>query len=588
MPLLKTFVTISLLTIFLIASPSAGIAQKKKSAGELNLKEELTPYERANSEYLLIEAQKFFLLEDYKRSIAFLDKALEVDEENHAAHFKMAEVNLILGDHTAGLTAIDRAIELQQDNKYYYVLAAQLQKASQNFAGAAQYYELMLANATNYNAYLIEITEVYENLNQLSKALDILDQAEGTGSGLSLDQKSRKVDLLIKAKNDQDAIEYLATLFRENPKNSEVFYKYAYTLSKNDRVDESTELLEANELKTNELILLLVENYQRSGAAEKQRNLILNVHKDPEASLSMKTLLLGQWAFSSSLDGKAGLIDSLQSSMDRDYPNEPLVIENGGLLYTKLAQTTSGEQKIIFENKAIDYFKRLTKLQPGDFQVWNKILAYEYQQEAWGKLAASSEEALDLFPNQAIFYIYLARANQGLGEFDEAKSLLNQASRMALSNEILKSQILGKQAALAVAMGDQTEAIKLFEQSISLTQVHPESIASYAHLLTETDPQKAVNLIDSILETPFKNLQIIRIKAKALFNLKNYSEANTLLTQGLNEFPGQKNGKTLEISGDILFKLNLIDEAVAQWNAAKILGNVSDKIEQKIENRQYN
>lgn len=586
--MLKSFATISLLTFFLITLPSAGIAQKKKKAGELNLKEELTPYERANSEYLLIEAQKFFLLEDYKRSLAFLDKALEVDQENHAAHFKMAEVNLILGDHTTGLTAIDKAIELQQDNKYYYVLAAQLQKASQNFAGAAEYYELMLANATNYNAYLIEITEVYENLNQLNKALDILDQAEGKGSGLSLDQKSRKVDLLIKANQDADAIEYLATLFRESPKNSEIFYKYAYTLSKNDRVDESIALLEENELKTNELILLLVENYQRSGASEKQRSLILNVHGDPEASLSMKTLLLGQWAYSSNLVGKADLIDSLQSSMDRDYPDEPLVIENGGLLYTKLAQTISGEQKIIFENKAIDYFKRLTKLRPGDFKVWNKILAYEYQQQAWEKLAASSEEALDLFPNQAIFYIYLARANQGIEEFDEAKSLLNQASRMALSNEILKSQILGKQADLALAMGDQTEAIKLFEQSISLNQVHPESIASYADLLTEIDPQKAINLIDSILETPFKNLQIIRIKAEALFNLKNYSEANTLLTQGLNEFPSQKSGKTLEISGDILFKLNLIDEAVAQWNAAKILGNVSDKLEQKIENRQYN
>lgn len=584
--MLKSFVTISLLTIFLIALPSEGLAQRKKKAGELNLKEELTPYERANSEYMLIEAQKFFLLEDYKRSIAFLEKALEVDQENHAAHFKMAEVNLILGDHTAGLTAIDKAIELQQDNKYYYVLAAQLQKASQNFAGAAQYYELMLANATNYNAYFIEITEVYENLNELDKAIDILDEAEV--SGLSLDQKSRKVDLLLKADKDKDAIKYLASLFRENPNNPEIFYKYAYTLSENGRVTESIEVLEENELKTNELILLLADNYQRSGSTEKQRELILIVHGDPEASLSMKTLLLGQAAFSGDLNSKADLIDSLQSAMDRDYAEEPLVIENGGLLYTKLAQTTSGDQRIIFENKAIDYFKRLTKLRPGDFEVWSKILAYEYQQEAWKKLADSSEEALDLFPNQAIFYIYLARANQGLGEFDEAKSLLNQASRMALSNEILKSQIIGKQASLALAMGDRNEAIKLYVQSINLSQVHPESIAGYADLLTVVEPQKAILLIDSILETQFKNLQIIRIKAEALFNLKNYSEANTLLTQGLNEFPGQHNGKILELSGDILFKLNLIDEAVAQWSAAKVLGNVSDKLEQKIENKQYN
>jgi len=586
LPLLKSFATISLLTIFLVALPSKGLAQKKKKAGELNLKEELTPYERANSEFMLIEAQKFFLLEDYKRSIAFLEKALEVDQENHAAHFKMAEVNLILGDHAAGLTAIDKAIELQQDNKYYYVLAAQLQKASQNFAGAAQYYDLMLANATNYNAYLIEVTEVYEKLNKLDKAIDILDQAEVIG--LSLDQKSRKINLLLKAKKDKDAIKYLAFLFRENPNNSEIFYKYAFTLSENDGVTESIALLEENELKTNELILLLAENYQRAGSTEKQKELILTVHGDPEANLSMKTLLLGQAVFSGDLNSKVDFIDSLQSAMDRDYPNEPIVIENGGLLYTKLAQNATGDQKNNFENKAIGYFKRLTKLQPGDFKVWNKVLAYEYQREAWEKLANASEEALDLFPNQAIFYIYLARANQGLGAFNEAKNLLNQASRMALSNEMLKSQIIGKQASLALDMGDRNEALELFEQSINLNQGHPESITAYADLLTESDPQKAIRLIDSLKGTQFKNLQIIRIKAEALFNLKKYSEANTLLTQGLNEFPSQQKGKTLELSGDILFKLNLIEEALAQWNAARTLGGASDKLEQKIENKQYN
>jgi len=153
---------------------------------------------------------------------------------------------------------------------------------------------------------------------------------------------------------------------------------------------------------------------------------------------------------------------------------------------------------------------------------------------------------------------------------------------------MLKSHIIGKQASLALEMGDRNEALKLFEQSINLNQVHPESIAAYADLLTESDPQKSIRLIDSLKGTQFKNLQIIRIKAEALFNLKKYLEANTLLTQGLNEFPSQQKGKTLELSGDILFKLNLIEEALAQWNAARTLGGASDKLEQKIEDKQYN
>lgn len=586
--MLKVLNTISLIICLILIIPAQGLAQRKKKEAEANLKAELTPYERANSEFLMIEAQKFFLLEDYKRSLAFLEKALEVDQENHAAHFKMAEIYLIEGEHTQGLTAIEKAIELKQDNKYYYVLAAQIQKASQNMAGAAQYYELMLENVRDFNAYLIEITEVYENLNQLNKALNVLNGPEQNGEALSFDQKSRRIDLLIKAGKSEEAIHQLSLLFRENPKDSEVFYKYAYTLTSNGKIDESIELLEQNELKTNELILLLVENYQKKGALEKQRDLIFEVHRNPEASLSMKTLLLGQWAFSDDLGDKAHLIDSLQNTLNTNYPDEPLVVENGGLLYSKLANTASGEQRVNYENKAINYFKRLTKLRPGEFQVWNRILDYEYQKKDWEALAESSEEALDLFPNQALFYIYLASANQGLKAFNEAENLLKQASRMALSNESLKSQILGKQASLALAMNKENEALSLFEQSINLSQAHPESIASFAEFLVTSDPQKAISLINSVINSPFKNLQFIRIKAKALFNLKNYSEANTILTQGLNEFSGQWNGKTLELSGDILFKLNLIDEALAQWKTAKELGNTSDKLDQKIENKQFN
>lgn len=579
---MKSIIPISLLSLTFLLSSIASFAQTEETV----LKEELTAYDRSNSEYLLIEAQKFYLLENYKKSLAFLDQALEVDKDNHAAYFKIAEIALIESDHTKGLNAIDKAIALQKDNKYYYILGAELQKASQNLAGAAEYYDLMLANTKGINAYLLQITDVYESLNQIDKALEILEKIEP--NSLNSEQKSKKVQLLIKANKQDQAIQYLAKLFKESPKNNELLYQYAYILSINEQVEEAISVLEKSTLNTNELTLLLAENYQRIGASDKQKQLILELHNDPEATLSMKTLLLGQWAFSSDLSTKANLIDSLQTQMNLDYPNEPLVIENGGLLYTKLAQSTTGQQRLIFEKMAIDYFRRLTKLRPGDFDVWNKILAHSYQQESWEALASTAEEALDLFPNQAVFYIYLASANQGLNKFKEAESLLNQASRMAMSNEFLKSQILGKQATLAIAMKEQEKAKLLFEQSIAFKQPHPESIASYADFLTANEPQKALNLIETVMDSPFKNLQFIRIKAQALFNLTKYSEADVLLTEGFNKFPIQQNGKSLELSGDILFKLDMINRAVEQWEAAKKLGGTSDKLDQKIDNRQYN
>lgn len=588
MATLKYLTTISLTIALIILLPSGSFAQRKKKGAEENLKEETTPYERANSEYLLIEAEKFFLLEDYKRSLAFLDQSLEVDSENHAAHFKMAEVHLVLGDHTKGLTAIDKAIELQQDNKYYYVLAAQLYKASNDLINAAQYYELMIANTTNHESYLIEITKVYEELGDFKKAIKVLEQAENKGDILSLDQKYRMADLLVKSNEPNKATTYLATINRENPDNPTILFRYASTLSNTGQVNQAIKALESSKLPTNDLKLLLAENYLKAGELEKQKEMLLEVYNDDEANLSIKTLLLGQWAFASDLNLNAHLVDSLQSQLELDYPDEPIAVENGALLYSKLAQSTVGEDKRHFEAEAMGRYKQLTKLSPGNFEVWKKVLAFEYEKEKWAELAEDSEEALDIFPNQAIFYIYMAKANQGLSNYGEAEDLLKQASRMAGSNSLLKSQILGKQGELEAARGNANAAVALFEQSLTLGTPHPESLAAYGEFLLDTEPQKTIELIDPVIASPFKNLQFIRIKATALFNLANYTGSYELLSEGLKEFSSQMTGEILELNGDILFKLNLIEEAVDQWKKAKIAGGTSEKIDQKIENKQFN
>ncbi|OEK05469.1 tetratricopeptide repeat protein [Roseivirga misakiensis] len=585
---MRALSTISLITLLLSTIIFDGVAQRKKKGAEENLKEETTPYEMANAEYLMIEAQKFFLLEDYQKALAFLEQSIEVDPDNHAAHFKTAEVHLILGENTKGLTAIDKAIEIQQDNKYYYVLAAQLHKASNDFQGAARYYELMMANASNYNSYLIEVTKVYEEFGAFEKAISVLDAAEKSETGLTFDQKFRKVDLLTKTGKSKAALDYLADLNAQNPGNANILFRYASALTNNTQVGRAIEVLESSKLNTNDLKLLLAENYLSAGLLDKQKEMLLSVYNDSEANLSIKTLLLGQWAFSSDLAENAYLVDSLQTQLEKDYPEEAIALENGGLIYSKLAQISTGADRENFELKAIERYKRLTDLSPGNFEVWKKVLAFEDENEKWSELAKDAEEALDLFPNQVLFYLYLASANQGLQAYDEAESLLKQALRMTASNQMLKSQVLGKQGSLALAKGEEQAAISLFEQSLTLDPPHPESLAIYSAFLTTSDPQKAIALIDPVLASSFKSLPFIRIKASALFNLADYTGAYEVLNSGLSEFPVQRRGNMLELLGDILFKLNRVEEAVIQWKEAKNLGGTSEKIDQKIENKQYN
>ena len=79
------------LLILTLLCHSNGLAQDN-GVKKVKVEKEASEYDKANSEYLLIDAEKFILLEDYERALAALEQTLEVDAKNHAAYFKKAEI----------------------------------------------------------------------------------------------------------------------------------------------------------------------------------------------------------------------------------------------------------------------------------------------------------------------------------------------------------------------------------------------------------------------------------------------------------------------------------------------------------------
>lgn len=573
---------------------------------EGKLKEETTKYEQANAEYMLIEAEKFFLLEDFDRALAYLDKSLEVDSKNHAAHFKKAEIYLTQNNPEKGLEAIKEAINLRKDNKYYYVLGAQLEKSNRNMEGAAKFYELMVENTTDYNAYLVELASTYQAIGKLGDAIDVFEKAEL----LSLDESMKLVEMYVQNSKEKRATELMESLLIQYPGDADLKYQYANLLATVGDTDKAIEALEAEPNKTAEMRLLLSNLYAGNGQADAKYSLLIESFSDQDASLTDKTLLLGQLILENPDELPVNLIDSLQTSLELQYPDDALAIENGTFVYTKLADVTEGNQKDLFQLKTIERYKKLKDLKPGDFKVWDKVLSYEYNSGDWEALSADADEALMLYPNQATFYVYLASAKIYQKEIDEAEDLLNQAARMSRSNELLRSHILGKQAEIAQLKGNSSTAAELYKTAISLPVVHPETSLSYGIFIasdstslrsTETIPDKFTEgkkptedtESDARTETkqpqPRTNeLENIYKAALVLYMDRNYDKAFILLLSNIHTFEDNKDGAAVELYGDIYYRLKLPDLAMKYWVKAKEFGGTSDKIDQKIASGKIN
>lgn len=580
------YITQILLIITLSVSGLAteqALAQKKKKGKDE--KKEITKYERANAEYLFIEAQKFFLLEDYERSLTFLNQSLEIDEVNHAAYFKKAEIYLITQRYTQGLTAIDKAITLKKDNRYYYILAAQLHKATDDLQGAANQYELMVENTSNYKDFLLDMVDNYVALEDYDKALNSLTLTEkefGTPAKFALQKK----ELLLQANRPDEAIQYLETILTQNPKNLELTEEYITLLASGGNIQKATTYLETNSAGIPETKPLLASLYLKTGMNDKARDLISSL-LGSNSLLLPEQLRLMRDILATPNELTLPLVQNHLAQMQTKLPGNREVLNLQSQLLTTLSSTGSSDTNDL-ESETIEVFLKLKESDPGNLKNWKIILSYQYKREDWKALLENSEESLAYFPNQAILYFYFASATFYTHDTEQADDLLKHAMRLGGRNDSLKSLILGKQSELALVKGQTMEGQSLFSQAVASGN-HPELVNNYSFQLAlqKINLDEALRLATVLVDNHSDQLKYIRTKAFALFQSADYAGAKQLLEEGMQKLEGQINGQARELYGDVLIKLDLVDEAVEQWQKAKTLGNTSEKLSQKIANKEY-
>ncbi len=562
-------------------------AQKKKKDKKKEQDKEVTKHERANAEYLLIDAQKYFLLEDYKKAQAFLEQSLDVDPKNHAAHFKLAEIHFTTSETDKGLDAITAALNLVKDNKYYYLLAAQLYKQKNDFASAALAYEQMIENTDDYHDYLLDLSDVYVTLGQHKKAIatiETLEQRFGSNGRFAL----QKVSLFLSADMNKEAIDLVKDLIDSGTDDEEFVLEYANLVSSYRSVQEAIDFLETRE-RTGKQDLFLIQLYLDINQGEKAKELMLNAFSSPLVDVENKLVMINDLLEQPDLEQNQALFISLQNTLEEQYPNNPQVLEMSGRVYLELSEV-SGESREDYQKKAIERFIQVKDLNPSDFQVWTRILTAEYDSKNWNQLLEHSNEALDLYPNQGLFYFHNGAANLETANHDDAIDALKQGAKLSLSNSLLKSRILSKEAEVLLSQEDIDEAIKKFEQALSEQNTHPEVLNTYSFQLAlrKIDLAKALDLSKHLIGFDRSSLDYAFTRGFVLFEAEQFAEAKQMLESVLEENGTGAGGPLLELYGDILFKLNMVDEALTQWQKAKSVGGTSDKIDQKIETKQYN
>lgn len=564
--------------------PLASEAQRKRK----NQSDQEQGIRQREAEFYFTEGEKYFILEDYAKALLYYQKSLEVDNDNATVHYKIAEVLSRSGrqdDMLKASLSIENALRLEENNKYFYLLAVNIYNTLARFDKAAQAYETMIHKVEGTEEYLYDLAVVYQYDKKPDEAIKTYNRAEAI-FGVNEISSVQKLRLYLEAGKTQEAIAEGDKLMQAFPGEERYVMGFAEVMSKNGQLPTAIEFLEKflNEYEdAGNAKMLLAGFYRDTQQEDKARKLLTDLFDDLSVELGSKVIVLG--AYNAELNqgrlrnktdpDKEAYVMSLYDKLLKAYPGETDVYIIGGDLYLSTGKNA----------EAIRSYQQAIKTGDVSYEVWQNLLYLESQLNQFDNVIKHSDAALELFPNQGMLYYFNGYANLRKKNFNEATTALEQAKRVISGNNNLLSEINSMLGDAYNSTKQYDKSDKAYESALSIDPDNDIVLNNYSYFLALRKEylDKAEKMSTQLIRNNPDNPVYLDTHAWVLYTREKYREARKFMERAINT--GKANATHFEHYGDILFKLGDVNGAVTQWEKAKEADTSNELLNKKIANR---
>ena len=575
------FLCSALLTI-LLTTPL--VAQKKKksvddSPAGLKIRE---------SEFYFTEGEKFFILEDYAKALIYYQRAIEANPDNGTIHYKVADVlsrSSKAEDLQKAAISIETALKLDPSNKFFYLSAATIYTGLARFDKAAEAYEAMLKEVKGTEEYLYELAAVYQYATKPELAIATYDRAEKV-FGVNEISSVQKIRLYLEAGKVKEGMAEGERLLATFPDDEKLVMAFTEVLSQKGLQDDAIRYIEKfvqeNRAASNAK-MLLAGFYRDKGLELKARPLLLELFADASVDLSSKLIMLGAYNAELNFNKAKGTPDTakeqfalaLLDSLRKSNPDEPAVHIIGGDLYLSTGKSRNAQREYLIAAESGEV----------NFEVWENLLYLEVQLEQFDDAIKHSEEALELFPNQAMIHYFSGFALLRKRHFQESIFALEHAKRLSATNTQLTAEINGMLGDAYNSVKDYVKADKAYDDALLVNPDNTAILNNYSYFLAirKENLDKAEKMASGLVKNNPDNPAFLDTYAWVLFAREKFKDARKVIEKAITS--GKATAVHFEHYGDILYKLGEVDAAVMQWEKARGLNAKSENLTKKIANR---
>ncbi|WP_245842626.1 tetratricopeptide repeat protein [Pontibacter ummariensis] len=532
--------------------------------------------DRQISEALFLDGMKYFMLEDYQQALQLFQKAYAITPNNATINYKIGETYLQLQDTKSAMPFAQAAIALESKNAYYYLLLAQLQTGQKQYDQAAQTFNALLRNVPNSEEYLFNLADLYLSQSRFDDALKTYDRIEKQFGELEQIYVSRQ-QIYLRQKDVVRAIEEGEKLLRLNPNEIRYFLAQAELYNASKKTDEAIATLSrALKLEPNNPFahLMLSDLNRQKGKLNESEKQVKIAFASPELDIDTKVRILVDFIRQLPNPDIEDVSLELVDLTIQTHPEEAKAYAVAGDL-----QTIVGKKELARNN----YIKAVG-LDDSHFKIWQQIVLLDAELGQADSMVVHSEQALELFPNQAVFWFYNGTGHLIEKNYDKAVKSLEFGKRLAAGEPQLAVQF-------NMQLGDGYNALKEYKKSDEAYEAvlaqdpkneHVLNNYSYFLSLRNEKLERAKEMAARLVKLHPNNPNYLDTYAWVLYKMGKYTEARQYLEQAVAI---SDDATVVEHYGDVLFKLGKKEEAVSQWQKAKLKGEASAFIDQKIKDR---
>ncbi len=519
---------------------------------------------------------KAFLLGDAERAVEYFKRASLLNPTDASTHYHLARLYLQAGNPQFAYRHARWAVRYAPDNPYYLELLATLERQMGRLDEAEALYERLIQQNPQKLDYYNQLLQLAIQREDFPKALTVLERAERQfGTNPEILRRKLSIHLFLRQYDQAEAV--ARQLLEANPKDLKTLEQLTRLfLARRDTAEAVRTLHRLIETHPEESLfkLELAKLYVLSRQYDSAEHLLGRIADDPSIPDDYKLDFLAQYGMrmfaDDTLHDYAPLLQRFIDANPRD--GRPYALR--GDYFMQRGHTDSAYRMYRF---ALRYYKNFLPL-------WIRLIEMEFERQAYDSVVYHADEALDIFPIEAVLYFYKGTSLNRLRRYSEAVETFEEGlPYLPDDNPTLQKLMYAELAEAYYRLGHHERAFDYFEKALALDPHDPTILNNYAYYLSVVGVEldKAQKMSAQSLKAEPNNPAFLDTYGWILFKKGKYAQARQYIAKALEQRPNDP--ELLEHMGDVLLQLGRPDEAIEYWEKAIQHGGNEASLKTKIQ-----